>query len=130
MNNLEININEIECNGSTYIPNIQTNSQTASVQTAVSLYRMRYSDQEIFDTFPAGEDYYRGYRFTDDSTVAGRAVSAVLNYLQPKVPAENLQDEFNRFFENINGTNMDFLILDAFRDCAAADYYYEFEKEY
>lgn len=58
-----------------------------------------------------GSDYYFGYRFLDDNAVLGRMESVL------KSEAEFLADPYA-------------WCLDALRDCASADHWYRFEKDW
>ena len=41
-----------------------------------------------------------------------------------------LQGIINSFVDSLSGREMDMIILDALRDCASADHWYTFEKEW
>jgi hypothetical protein len=58
-----------------------------------------------------GRDYHLGLRFLDDNTVLARIESAIAS------EAEFLADPYA-------------WCLDALRDCASADHWYTFEKDY
>jgi hypothetical protein len=58
-----------------------------------------------------GRDYYLGYRFLDDNTVMDRIESAITD------EAEFLANPYA-------------WCLDALRDCAGADHWYTFEKDW
>ena len=86
------------------------------------------------------DDYYFGTRFNSNSSVADRAISAVcsaaFNGLEhtPEKPTdeqiEAAKNDIIEFFEKIDGKTMDYLIIDAMRDCASADHWYKYEKQW
>jgi hypothetical protein len=111
------------------------------ITTAISLYRMRHSKEEIFDMFTEG-DYHSGRRFNDDETVATRIYSALTReaidtYFDKRITINLMEHEallmegvIKSFVDSLSGREMDIIILDAMRDCASADHWYTFEKDW
>tara|TARA_R110002073_G_scaffold273390_1_gene436849 strand:- start:3 stop:413 length:411 start_codon:yes stop_codon:yes gene_type:complete len=111
------------------------------ITTAISLYRMRHSEEEIFDMFPEG-DYHNGHRFNDDEIVATRICSAItkqtIDTHFPHSLGMNFEDHevlliegiIKSFVDSLSGSEMDVIILDGMRDCAGADHWYTFEKDW
>ena len=115
-----------------------------TLSTAISLYKMRHNEQEIFSKFPEGS-YHPGRRFNDNDDVVIRICSALSRtarkeYLNNKTAYLNkdmsesdelmLQGIVNSFVDSLSGKEMDMIILDALRDCASSDHWYTFEKEW
>lgn len=109
----------------------------AFVESAVSLYRLRYSESDILNSFPA-DAYHKGSRFNSNASVAERLLSAVASHIHyllhlnsdGEEAQASLELEIDLFFKNIKGSDLDYLINDAMRDCASADHWYTFEKQY
>ena len=136
-------IEDIKSNGISHHASIKE-VVGATLNTAISLYRMRHTEEEIFSNFPQG-DYHSGSRFNDDDDVVVRICSALSRvarkeYLNNKTAYLNkdmsesdelmLQGIVNSFVDTLSGREMDMIILDALRDCAASDHWYTFEKEW
>ena len=117
----------------------------ATLNTAVSLYKMRHTTEEIFSKFPENDSYHVGSRFNDNDNVVVRICSALSKvareeYLNNKQGYLNkpmsdsdellLQGIVNSFVDSLSGREMDMIILDALRDCASSDHWYTFEKEW
>jgi len=115
-----------------------------TLNTTVSLYKMRHTDEDIFSKFPEG-DYHSGSRFNNNDDVVIRICSALSRtarkeYLNNKTAYLNkdmsesdelmLQGIVNSFIDTLSGREMDMIILDALRDCASSDHWYTFEKEW
>lgn len=129
----KIEISEIKANGVMHVPGINLSKYISIIETSIPLYRMRNTDGDIFNKFPdqSLDAYYRGSRFKDNHEVALRAASAVLEYFyNPEVDKEIINEQLEEFFTEIDGKTMDALIQDALRDCAEADRYYTFEKNW
>lgn len=140
-----IDINKVKANGISFNPNYPDLKPYRSiVETAVSVFRLRHSNEEIsemINQIDNRDDYYFGTRFNDNSRVADRAISAVcstafkdgLEYGPQSPTAEEIENAKNsiiEFFEKIDGKTMDRLIIDAMRDCASADHWYKYEKQW
>ncbi len=104
------------------------------IETAISVYRLRHSTEDIFreiSTLSPNEDFYAGVRFSNNETVATRIISA-LN--EAAFELSNDIDEAHQliydFINGINGKDMDIIILDSLMDCAGADHWYKYEKQW
>ena len=104
------------------------------IETAISVYRLRNTNEEIFEAItqisPTG-DFYAGMRFSDNEAVVMRAMSAL------NVAAFELTEDIEEahqliydFINNISGKDMDIIILDSLMDCAGADHWYKYEKQW
>jgi hypothetical protein len=104
------------------------------IETAISVYRLRNTNEEIFESIsklsPNG-DFYAGVRFTDNEAVVMRAISA-LNEAAFELTdnVEEAHELIYNFINNINGKDMDIIILDSLMDCAGADHWYKYEKQW
>jgi hypothetical protein len=135
-----IKIENVKCNGLTGGYGNATLSVRGIIQTAISVFRMRHDD--ILEMMPHG-NYYPGPRFKDDERVTDRICSglyeaAIQQVTNTSWPAHNASPEqfveIVKVIENtvnsISGKEMDALILEGMRDCAEADHWYQFEKQW
>lgn len=110
----------------------------AFVESAVAIYRLRHTEEEILSSFPEGDNYHKGSRFNNNESVAERLLSAVASHIHyllhlssnDEVALAALELEIDLFFQNIKGSDLDYLINDAMRECASADDWYTFEKQW
>lgn len=123
-------VSNIKCNG---VGNtLSANSSIPSIQTAISLFRMRFDESEIIEKFPTNDDYYIGPRFTSDNTVALRIASALVKEAEKELRTNDLiivEGYIAAFVNSLSGTEMDQLIIEGMRDCASADHWYTYEKQ-
>lgn len=131
-----MNIQDFKCNG---IGNTQPALGIKPiVQTAISVFRLRRSNDEIIASFPIGYDYHIGRRFTDDETVATRICSGLVEYAEQRLykesgqsaPALIVEQYIDALVNSLSGSEMDQMILEAMRDCASSDHWYTFEKQW
>lgn len=134
--NIEEIKKSIKANGSSSSAQHHDKEMMGYVMSAIELYRMRFTVEEIFHKlsteFPL-DDYLAGRRFKENIVVAYRFFSAVNNAFigggyDLKKP-EDLE-EINNFIKNLSGSDMNALILDSLRDCASADHWYTYEKQW
>lgn len=137
-----MNVDNIKANGVSYhTPAMKVAGPT--ILTAIKLYRMRYTEEEIFEQFPYGDNYHPGTRFNDDESVLARACSAITKTAINKLrfgtknfsvvtdeEAIILEQMIEKFIDDIRGLDMDKIISDSMRDCASSDHWYTFEKEW
>jgi hypothetical protein len=134
-------VENIKSNGiSTYAPAYNIIGDTLKV--AISLYKLRHTESEIFEKFPQdGWDYHAGIRFNDNETIAIRICSALTSeaynshFKKPLHIAEEhenllLEGIIKSFVDSLSMSEIDIIILDAMRDCASSDHWYTFEKEW
>lgn len=135
-----MNVENIKCNGLSGGYGNATLNVQSTIQIAVALFRMRH--ENIFEMLPEGQ-YHDGTRFSSNENVTNRICSglyeaALLEVTGQGWPSHNATPEqfvevvmlIENFIENINGKDMDILILEGMCDCAAADHWYTFEKQY
>lgn len=132
-----MNIQNFKCNG---ISNTQpAKNVKPTIQTAVSLLRLRKSNDEIIASFPVNDDYYIGTRFSDDESVATRVCSGLVDYAEKELynrttneyaDALLVESYIDALVNSLSGTEMDAIILEGMRDCASADHWYAFEKQW
>lgn len=127
-----MDIKDFKCNGvgnTTPAKNVKP-----FIQTAISLYRLRNSSKEILEKIkqinPKG-DYYPGPRFSDDESVTTRICSGLVE-LASNIdnPRNTIEENIESFVYSLTGPELDQIILEGMRDCASADHWYTFEKEW
>jgi hypothetical protein len=131
----KIDVTKVHANGiSGRNPWPQVSRITPIIETALSVFRMRYSTDEILGQIANGDPYadlYAGTRFSNNDQVATRILSAVNEHAFTLTDnAEEAHQIIYDFFENISGREMDTLIFDGLRCCASADHWYKFEKQW
>ena len=138
---MEINFEEIKqkikVNGISF-HQANTKDSFNYIVTAVGLYRMRYSNSEIMKmlvnlTNPGHDDYAMGRRFLDNEMVATRLISAITSTIASAgvdIKTEEGSKIIKVFVESLSGEEMDNFILDSLRDCASADHWYMYEKQW
>jgi hypothetical protein len=134
-----MNVESIKCNGLIGGYGNATLNVQSTIQIAVALFRIRH--ENIFEMMPAGE-YHAGSRYSSDENVTNRICSGLYEAAIHEVtgkhwPYHASEGEFvqtvltiENFIENISGKDMDALILEGMRDCASADHWYTFEKQW
>jgi len=115
------------------------NASGDTIKIAVSLFKMRHTEEEIFDMFPEGE-YHSGGRFNSDEDITTRICSAITknaisyhmcsNFSRTDDELLLLEGIIKSFVDSLSGSEMDVIILDGMRDCAGADHWYTFEKDW
>lgn len=145
MTTLSIDPKSIKANG--YSSSIAPlTKHSAFIENAISVFRMRHEYEDLVKTWPKDDDYHEGRRFRSNSDVAGRLLSAIGGKIYSELrksemyKMETTEDytaiteivalEGEAFINSLSGSSLDFLISDSMRDCASADYWYTFEKQY
>lgn len=104
------------------------------IETAISVYRLRNSNEDIFREIEAlspNGDFYAGMRFSDNEAVVMRCMSALNEAAFEKTEdIEEAHQLIYDFINNISGKDMDIIILDSLMDCAGADHWYKYEKQW
>jgi hypothetical protein len=131
----KIDVTKVHANGiSGRNPWPQVSRITPIIETALSVFRLRYSTEEILEQISKGdpyEDLYAGTRFSNNDQVATRILSAVNEHTFTLTDNEEEAHQIiYDFFENISGKEMDTLIFDGLRCCASADHWYKYEKQW
>lgn len=134
-------VTDIKCNGVSWNSPAQT-AVGQELLTLIKLFRMRHSEQEIYDKFPdEGWGYYWGSRASSDESILYRCCSAITSAAQknkkwnPKGMSQDAQEALlegviGGWWKTLSAKDIDYIIQDAFRDCASADHWYMFEKDY
>lgn len=127
----KFNAKEVKCNGisSALVLINQENSQV--IETYISTYRNLADFRKIVEGF--GEDWsFYGRRCRENSTIAARITSGLANHaLSLFNNNTELATEWVNFaLRNISAKDLNVLVVEALRDCASADYWYTFEKEW
>ncbi len=133
-------IEQIKCNGISY--SYPARLAEPTIKTALSLFRMRFTTEDIFNMFPKNDpDFYAGRRFLDNETVVTR-ISSALTAAASAEYFKKASHEINEndvaalemailaFVESLSGSEMDKLLVEGLRDCASADHWYTFEKQW
>jgi len=127
-----MDIKNFKCNGISL--NSNADKVKPFIQTAISLYRMRNSSHEIIEKLVQNNpkyDYYPGTRFSNNEAIAIRICSGLVELALNSGKQDNtIEENIESFVNSLSGTELDQIILEAMRDCASADHWYAFEKEW
>ena len=133
-------VDQIKCNGISY--SYPARLATPTIETALSIFRMRFNNSEIFEMFPKNDpDFFAGRRFRDNEAVVTRIAAALTEvaareYLKKPYHAieetdiELLEMSILAFVDSLSGSEMDKLLVEGLRDCASSDHWYTFEKQW
>ena len=95
---------------------------------------MRNSSHEIIEKLVQNNpkyDYYPGTRFSNNEAIAIRICSGLVELALNSDKQDNtIEENIESFVNSLSGTELDQIILEAMRDCASADHWYAFEKEW
>jgi hypothetical protein len=140
MTTLTIDPKSIKANGISYYGSVR--KHIAFVENAIAVFRLRYTYDDLVKKWPQ-DDYYEGRRFQNNEDVAARLLSAVSGAVNQALREAGIEpyNEDNtatkdaialgdHFMSTLSGTDLNGLISDAMRECASADHWYTFEKEY
>lgn len=124
-------VSDIKANGVSYYT--PAKSSIPTIETAIGLYKMRFTEDEILDKFDQSQDFYPGIRFNDNHDVAIRIAAAITRTAISKTGTDDeliLEGYIKAFVDSLSGSEMDIIILDGLDCCAKADHWYTFEKEW
>jgi hypothetical protein len=135
MNTPKFNLSEVKCNGSGYGVAVISQENKNAIQTYVSVYRKTTSFEDLVNEM-AGQDqsndYLYGRRCKEDSTIADRIYNALgvcaLDQFEDNKELASMW--INAQIEMFTGATMTHLVKDALRDCAGADHWYTYEKDW
>ena len=127
MNKL-FNVEEIKCNG--IGPSLVSEKNHAALLDYVTSYRSAMDFENIVEGL-SGPVHY-GTRCKDDSTIAVRMSTGLTSYASDQFDdnRELAGMWLNACLNKITREEMNILFRDALRDCAEADHWYTFEKEW
>lgn len=114
---------------------------SATLGAATELYRLRFSNEEIFNKFPANESHYMGLRYNDNKSVTFRIESAIVSKAMEELfnatygtlldekQTLQLEEFIENWFYSLNAKEIDVLIQEGLRNCAETDHWYMYEKD-
>ena len=89
------------------------------------LYELAVASGDKYD------DFYSGSRFNSNEDLTYRLVSSLANYIYPKFGNDELTEMYvGALFSRLSFEEKQILVVDAARDCAGADHWYTFEKDW
>ena len=124
-------VSDIKANGVSYYT--PAKSSIPTIETAIGLYKMRFTEDEILDKFDQTDQFYTGVRYNDNNAVAIRIAGAITKTAISKTGTNDeliLEGYIKAFVDSLSGSEMDIIILDGLSCCASADHWYTFEKEW
>ena len=89
------------------------------------LYELAVDSGEKYD------DFYAGSRFNSNEDLSYRLISSLASYIYPKFGNDQLTEMYvGALFSRLSFEEKQILVVDAARDCASADHWYTFEKDW
>ena len=77
------------------------------------------------------DDFYAGSRFNSNEDLTYRLVTSLAGYIWPKFKNDLLTEMYvGGLFARLSYDEKQILVVDAARDCAGADHWYTFEKDW
>jgi len=129
----KFNVNEIKCNGWSSTSSMIGPNSRATIETYISVYRTMENFEDIVSEIAKNtHDVYYGSRCSNNNDIAGRIYSALSEYALNKWENVEALAELwiNAQVQMLSGAAMSTLIKEALRDCAGADHWYAFEKDW
>ena len=132
--NYTFKASDVSCNG---VGGAGYRSVMASkdlVEKIIRDVREQLGLDEIFNRITAADpsgEYYKGQRFLEEGAIVSRLITGIGNLLHSKFN-DDLLVEMNakHILETITNEDAITIVIDAHRDCASADHWYMFEKEW
>jgi len=128
-----INVNNLELVGISSIRQIIDTRNTNRIHTFVALLNDREPvEQKIQEWAKEGEEnLYYGTRSKDVTAIVDRITSALAHHAVSSFDSELLAEMWiNAQVEQMSGRELATLANIAIKDCASADHWYSFEKQY
>lgn len=133
----KFDVTKIKSNGITYTQDTYVNQETSNyIKTYLQTYLMLNSVEDIVPRLnKENPDYgfglHVGTRVKDTNTIMNRIVSAISEYASPKFEESILtQSWVSAQIQLCTAKELTTIIESAILDCAAADHWYTFEKEW
>ena len=130
----KFNAKEVNCNGiggDGYQSAYQYKDTIISIVEEVVNKISRAKLMELAIELDPLRDYHTGRRFNSNENLATRLASGLGNYIFNEFQNEELTQMYiASLFERLTYSEKQTLVVNAARDCASADHWYEFEKEW
>ena len=134
MTDFKFNASEVICNGiggNGYAAVYKLKHQIKEIVLSV---RKELGTENIYNTIieqNPNEDFYSGRRFNDPDSIVSRLVSGLGNWAWKDFESDELVEmRVLNILETISKEDAITLVIDAHRDCAGADHWYTFEKDW
>lgn len=133
----QFNYKEIKCNGiggSGYQAVLKHKDQIQSIcQEVRDLLGDRLWDKMIehASTIDTYTDYYAGRRYSEVEDNAYRLITGIAKHVSSYLNSDELIEmHVGAVLNNLTIDEKVYMVLDALRDCASADHWYTFEKDW
>ena len=134
MKDFKFNASEVICNGVGGNGYSAAYSLKEQIKEIIVNVREELGTEAIYDTIVAqnpNEDFYAGRRFNDADSVVSRLVSGLGNWAWKNFESDELVEmRILNILETISKDDAKTIVIEAHRDCAGADHWYTFEKEW
>jgi hypothetical protein len=135
MTDFKFNVNEVKANGVGGYGYSAVSKHHGAIRSIVDevvttlgrdkLYELAVASGEKYD------DFYAGSRFNSNEDLTYRLISSLSNYIYPKFDSDELTEMYVAgLLVRLSAEEKQILVVDAARDCASADHWYTFEKQW
>jgi hypothetical protein len=125
---------EVRCNGIGGAGFQEAMKSKDLIKRIVEEVREKIGTDAIFEKIVAEnprDDFYAGRRFTTVDDVVSRLATGLGNWSFDKLGSKELVEmNVRAILETISEDDSITIVIDAHRDCAGADHWYEFEKDW
>lgn len=132
--NYTFNASEVRCNGLGGPGARAARKSHDLIEKIVNEVREELGLNEIWSRIVAADpkgDYHQGSRFNYADNVTSRLVTGLGEWAWKKFENEELVEmNVKHILETITKEDAITIVIDAHRDCASADHWYTFEKEW
>jgi len=132
--NYTFNANEVHCNGVGGYGYQAALKSKDLIKDLVLQVRRDLGTDKIFNSIlekdPHG-DYHQGSRFIESDNVVSRLATGLGNWAWNKFENKELVEmNIKHILETITKEDSIIIVIEAHRDCASADHWYTFEKDW
>ena len=129
------NASDVRCNGVGGFGFQPAMKSKDLIKRIIKEVREELGTDAIFETIVAEnqrDDFFAGRRFTDVDDVVARLATGLGEWSCDKLgrSAELIEMNVRAILETITKEDAITIVIDAHRDCAGADHWYEFEKDW
>ena len=125
--------NQVHCNGIGGYGYQPANKYLTAIKAVVNEVLATMTLDELYEKASAASDgpCHPGTRFKDSDAIAARLVTGIGNYIWPKFENDAMTEMYvGALLQRLTAAEKLTMVVDAARDCAEADHWYTFEKEW
>lgn len=135
MTDFKFNASEVKCNGVGGQGYQSAMKHKGSILNVVDEVVNTIGRERLYELVVASgdkyDDFYSGRRFNSNEELMYRLATGLGNYIYPKFNNDELTEMYlGAQLNMLSYEDKQTLVVDAARDCASADHWYTFEKEW